>query len=116
MKRNIFLLFIQELTSLPLWVKQVILVYLRKDLASYLSDDLITMEEDKIFHIFRPVISKEGMEELDKKNEEYADDKYGFLYDCANNLSILEMSIERKYSMEDVSKLFMFAYNKKYIK
>ena len=44
MKRNIFLLFIQELTSLPLWVKQVILVYLRKDLESYGSDDLITMD------------------------------------------------------------------------
>lgn len=116
MKRNIFLLFIQELTSLPLWVKQVILVYLRKDLKSYLSDDLITMDEDKIFHIFRPVISKLGMEELDKKNEEYSEDIYGFLYDCANNLSILEMSIEKKYSMEDISKLFMFAYNKKYIK
>ena len=74
------------------------------------------MDEDKIFHIFRPVISKDGMEELDKKNEEYSEDKYSFLYDCANNLSILEMSIERKYSMEDISKLFMFAYNKKYIK
>lgn len=116
MKRNIFLLFIQELTSLPLWVKQVILVYLRKDLESYLSDDLITMDEGKIFHIFRPVISKDGMEELDKKNEEHSDDIYGFLYDSANNLSILEMSIENKYSMEDISKLFMFAYNKKYIK
>ena len=69
MKRNIFLLFIQELTSLPLWVKQVILVYLRKDLESYLSDDLITMDESKIFHIYRPTISKFGMEELDKKNE-----------------------------------------------
>ena len=116
MKRNIFLLFIQELTSLPLWVKQVILVYLRKDLESYLSDDLITMDEDKIFHIYRPTISKMGMEELDKKNEEYSDDIYSFLYDCANNLSILEMSIEKKYSMEDISKLFMFAYNNKYIK
>ena len=102
MKRNIFLLFIQELTSLPLWVKQVILVYLRKDLESYLSDDLITMDEDKIFHIYRPTISKIGMEELDKKNEEYSDDIYSFLYDCANNLSILEMSIEKKYSMEDI--------------
>lgn len=116
MKRNIFLLFIQELTSLPLWVKQVILVYLRKDLESYLSDDLITMDEDNIFHIYRPTISKMGMEELDKKNEEYSDDIYSFLYDCANNLSILEMSIEKKYSMEDISKLFMFAYNNKYIK
>ena len=116
MKRNIFLLFIQELTSLPLWVKQVILVYLRKDLESYLSDDLITMDEDRIFHIYRPTISKMGMEELDKKNEEYSDDIYSFLYDCANNLSILEMSIEKKYSMEDISKLFMFAYNNKYIK
>ena len=116
MKRNIFLLFIQELTSLPLWVKQVILVYLRKDLESYLSDDLITMDEDKIFHIYRPTISKAGMEELDKKNEEHSKDMYGFLYDCANNLSILEMSIENKYSMEDISKLFMFSYNHQYIK
>ena len=69
MKRNIFLLFIQELLGLPLWVKQVILVYLRKDLASYLSDDLITTDEEKIFHIYRPTISRLGMEELDKKNE-----------------------------------------------
>ncbi len=116
MKRNIFLLFIQELTSLPLWVKQVILVYLKKDLASYLSEDLITMDEDKVFHIYRPTISKLGMDELDKKDCEYSDEIYNFLYDCANNLSILEMSIEKKYSMEDISKLFMFAYNKKYIK
>lgn len=116
MKRNIFLLFIQELTSLPLWVKQVILVYLKKDLISYMSDDLIMMDEEKIFHIFRPTISKLGMDELDKKNEEHSDEVYAFLYDCANNLSILEMSIEKKYSMEDVSKLFMFSYKHKYIK
>jgi len=116
MKRNIFLLFIQELLGLPLWVKQVILVYLRKDLASYLSDDLITTDEEKIFHIYRPTISRLGMEELDKKNEEHDEELYSFLYDCANNLSILEISIEKKYSMEDVSKLFMFAYRKKYIK
>ena len=116
MKRNIFLLFIQELISLPLWVKQVILVYLKQDLRTYLSDDLITMDEDKVFHIFRPTISKLGMDELDKKNEEHNKEVYDFLYDCANNLSILEMSIEKKYSMEDISKLFMFAYNKKYIK
>ncbi len=116
MKRNIFLLFIQELTSLPLWVKQVILVYLKQDLRTYLSDDLITMDEDKVFHIFRPTISKLGMDELDKKNEEHNQEVYDFLYDCANNLSILEMSIEKKYSMEDISKLFMFCYNKQYIK
>jgi len=116
MKRNIFLLFIQELTSFPLWVKQVILYYLRKDLESYLSDDLITTDEDKIFHIFRPMISKAGMEELDKKNEEHDEGIYKFLFDCANNLSILEISIEEKYSMEDISKLFTFCYSKEYIK
>ena len=116
MKRNIFLLFIQELISLPLWVKQVILVYLKKDLKNYLSDDLITTDEEKIFHIFRPMISKAGMEELDKKNEELEEKYYNFLNDCANNLSILEMSIENKFSMEDISKLFMFAYNRGYVK
>lgn len=116
MKRNIFLLFIQELTSLPLWVKQVILVYLRKDLKSYLSDDLVTMDEEEIFHIYRPAISKIGMDELDKKDNEHDDMIYNFLYDCANNLSILEMSIENKYSMEDISKLFIFCYNRKYLK
>ena len=116
MKRNIFLLFIQELTSLPLWVKQVILVYLRKDLKSYLSDDLVTMDEEQIFHIYRPVISKIGMDELDKKNNEHDDSIYSFLYDCANNLSILEMSIEKKYSMEDISKLFVFCYKNNYLK
>lgn len=116
MKRNIFLLFIQELISLPLWVKQVILVYLRKDLKSYLSDDLVTMDEEQIFHIYRPVISKIGMDELDKKNNEHDDSIYSFLYDCANNLSILEMSIEKKYSMEDISKLFVFCYKNNYLK
>lgn len=116
MKRNIFLLFIQELISLPLWVKQVILVYLRKDLKSYLSDDLVTMDEEQIFHIYRPTISKIGMDELDKKNNEHDDSIYSFLYDCANNLSILEMSIEKKYSMEDISKLFVFCYKNNYLK
>lgn len=116
MKRNIFLLFIQELTSLPLWVKQVILVYLRKDLKSYLSDDLVTMDEEKIFHIFRPIITKKGMEELDKKDNEHSNEIYSFLYDCANNLSILEMSIENKYSMEEISKLFVFCYKHAYLK
>jgi len=81
MKRNIFLLFIQELISLPLWVKQVILVYLKKDLKNYLSDDLITTDEEKIFHIFRPMISKAGMEELDKKDEELEEKYYNFLND-----------------------------------
>src|SRR5574344_507870 len=56
------------------------------------------------------------MEELDKKNEEYNEDIYKFLFNCPNNLSILEMSIQEKYSIEDISKFFTFCYSKKYIK
>lgn len=114
--KNILALFIDKLLAFPLWVKQVIFLRLNQDLASSLSDDFISRQEDSLFHLYVPILTFAGRTELIEKKDGLDNNIYNFLSSVADGLSILEISMNNFWTLEEIAKYFIFCLEQNYIK
>ena len=92
----------------PLWIKKTIFLNLSKDLNDYLSDEFLDVKEGELFHVYKPVLSEQGQNELLTKESKYDESIYSFLSCCTKGMSLIEIAIENNLTMEEVSKAFMF--------
>ena len=79
-----------------------------KDLQSYLTNEFLDVQEGDLFHVYKPSLSELGQNELLTKESKYDESIYTFLNCCAKGMSLIEIAIENNFTMEEVSKAFMF--------
>ncbi len=108
MSKSLFIGFMEKILCFPLWIKQTIFLNLSKDLNSYLSNEFLDVEEDELFHIYKPNLSEFGQTELLTKESKFDESIYSFLNCCAKGMSLIEIAIENSFTMEEVSKAFTF--------
>ena len=108
MSKSLFVGFMEKMLCFPLWIKQTIFLNLSKDLNTYLSNEFLDVEEDDLFHVYKPVLSEMGQTELLTKESNFDESIYSFLNCCAKGMSLIEIAIENNFTMEEVSKAFMF--------
>ena len=108
MDKSLFIGFMEKLLAFPLWIKQTIFLELSKDLNNYLSNEFLDVEEGELFHIYKPELSELGQTELLTKSSQFDESIYSFLNCCAKGMSLIEISIENNFTMEEVSKAFTF--------
>lgn len=116
MSKNILKLFLEKLLSFPLWVKQIIYLRLYQNLALSLSEDFIEVKEENIFHLYIPVLSFLGKTELTERKGGYDDNIYSFLANVSEGLSILEVSLNNFWTMEEIARYFIFCLEQNLIK
>lgn len=115
MKKNLFELFIDKILSFPLWVKQIIYVRLAVDMKRNLCEEFIRTNVSKILALYSPTLTFEGRTELAEHNLGWDSNIYNFLQYCADDFTILDISISSYFSMEEVSKYFIFCLEQGYI-
>ena len=108
MSKSLFVGFMEKMLCFPLWIKQTIFLNLSKDLNTYLSNEFLDVEEDELFHVYKPVLSEMGQTELLTKESNFDESIYSFLNCCAKGMSLIEIAIENNFTMEEVSKAFTF--------
>lgn len=108
MSKSLYVGFMEKLLAFPLWIKQSIFLDLSKDLNTYLSNEFLDVEEGELFHVYRPALSELGNNELMTHESKFDESIYTFLNCCANGRSLIEIAIENSFTMEEVSKAFMF--------
>jgi hypothetical protein len=81
---------------------------LSKDLTTYLSNEFLDVEEDQIFHVYKPALSEMGQNELLTKESKFDDSIYSFMNCCSKGMSLIEIAIENNFTMEEVAKAFTF--------
>ena len=108
MSKSLFLGFMERMLAFPLWIKQIIFLNLSKDLVNYLSNEFLDVQEGELFHIYKPVLSEQGQNELLTKESKFDDSIYSFLNCCSKGMSLIEIAIENNFTMEEVSKAFTF--------
>ena len=108
MSKSLFINYIDKLISFPLWIKQTIFLQLSADLENYLSNEFLDVKEDELFHVYKPVLSELGQEELLTKESKFDESIYSFLNCCSKGMSLIEIAIENNFTMEEVSKAFTF--------
>ncbi len=108
MTKSLFIGFMEKMLGFPLWIKQTIFLNLSKDLNDYLSDEFLDVKEGELFHVYKPILSEQGQNELLTKESKYDESIYSFLNCCTKGMSLIEIAIENNLTMEEVSKAFMF--------
>ena len=108
MNKSLFIDFMEKMLAFPLWIKQTIFLNLSKDLNTYLSNEFLDVEEDELFHVYKPNLSEMGQNELLTKESNFDESIYSFLNCCAKGMSLTEIAIENNFTMEEVSKAFTF--------
>lgn len=113
MTKSLFIDFMEKMLAFPLWIKQTIFLNLSNDLTTYLSNEFLDVQEGDLFHIYRPTLSDLGQNELLTKESKYDEMIYSFLNSCSKGMSLVEIAIEGNYTMEELSKAFMFCKTSK---
>lgn len=108
MSKSLYVDFMEKLLVFPLWIKQTIFLDLSKDLMNYLSNEFLDVEEDELFHVYKPELSELGQNELFTKESKFDESIYSFLNCCSRGMSLIEIAIENNFTMEEVSKAFTF--------
>lgn len=116
MAKNIFSVFLDKLTGFPLWVKQIVFLHLYQDLTQYLSEDFINTSEEDTFHLYVPVLTFVGRNEMIDRKQGCDINVYTFMANTHDGLNMLEISMNNFWTMEEVAKCFMFCLEKEYVK
>jgi hypothetical protein len=114
--KNIFTVFLDKLMGFPLWVKQIIFLHLYQNLAKYLSEDFIKATEEDTFHVYVPILTFAGRNEMIDRKQGCDINIYNFLANAHDGLSMLEISMNNFWTMEEVAKNYMFCLEKEYVK
>ena len=108
MSKSLFIDYMDKMKSFPLWIKQTIFLDLSTDLETYLSNEFLDVKEDELFHVYKPVLSELGQDELLTKESKFDESIYSFLTCCSKGMSLIEIAIENNFTMEEVAKAFTF--------
>lgn len=109
MKKNILNSFIEKLKEFPLWIKQVIFMYLYQDLSKDISDDFINRKKEDLIDLYVPVLSYIGKTELEERAKGLEPNIYGFLECVDEGMSIMEVALNNFWTLEEVCKYFLTA-------
>ena len=116
LKKNILNAFIEKLKAFPLWIKQVIFLYLYKDLREATSDDFIETNEEDMLNLFVPTLSYVGRTELEERAKGFEPNLYTFLECVESEMSLLEIALNNFWTLEETSKHFLAAVDADLIK
>lgn len=108
MSKSLFVDYMEKMFAFPLWIKQTIFMTLSRDLSTYLSNEFLDVEEDQIFHVYKPALSEMGQNELLTKESNFDESIYSFMNCCSKGMSLIEIAIENNFTMEEVAKAFTF--------
>ncbi len=116
MKQNIFNLFLDKILNVPLWIKQVIYLKLEQEMKEMACDNFLREHSGDIFSTFIPTLTFKGKTELTEHKCGLDNNIYNFLQGCANEYSMLEISVNTFLSMEEVAKYYELCLEQNFIK
>lgn len=116
LKKNLLNAFIEKLKAFPLWIKQVIYLYLYQDLKEATSDDFIETNEADMINLFVPALSYVGRTELEERAKGFEPNLYTFLECAESEMSLLEVALNHFWTLEETCKQFLAAVDADLIK
>ena len=116
MKQNIFNLFLDKVFNVPFWIKQVMYLKLAAEMRDKACEEFLRNHNDELFSTFFPTLTFKGKTELIERKCGLDNNIYNFLQACANEYSMLEISINTFLSMEEVAKYYELCLEQNFIK
>lgn len=115
MKKNKFAQLNQKISDFPLWIKEVLYVNIKKNMISLVGIDGIVQSEEDLFQYACPKLTYKGRTELVNRTKKHSQALYLFLSFLDKDYSIIEIMLEKTWTMEEVAKLYMMAFELEYV-
>lgn len=108
--------FISDLLLLPIWIKQLLYVYLRYKLEEELTPQYLNSYEiEDIFQLHKSILTYKGKKELETKSLDLSNNHYIFLQDSLEGMTIAELTIKNNWNLFEVSNIFIDCLDKEFI-
>ncbi len=104
---NLYAEFTEKILNLPLWVKEITYFLLKQNLKTTLPCSNIEVNEEDLYQYLCPEITYAGKKECERlKIEEPDSNMYQFLNCLMNNLSIVEITLNNAWTLEETSQIY----------
>ncbi len=100
-------IFIENINSLPIWVKQVVTKVVMHDLDVKLQDFSNLCEADVLLQNLIPALSFKGKQELKTRSLKLSDAHYIFLQELLEENDFFEITVKNSWSFADTAKIFV---------
>lgn len=111
-KKNVFKSLIQGFLNMPLWIKQVVYLELKEEFENNpTKKSLNVIKRDDCLQIYVPKLTFKGKSEIETKAKRLQPVIYKFLEDVAEELSVIEISLNNGWSLAETSLCFVVAMN-----
>jgi hypothetical protein len=105
-----FRAFLQEIFSLPVWIKQIIYLELKEQLESSAIKACMNLsKKEDCLQLYIPKLTYSGKKELETKSKKLSAETYVFLECAYQNISIMDIAIKNNWNLCECSKYFLEA-------
>ena len=115
-KKNLFSSFIDKFISLPLWLKEVLFVHLREDIAKHTLDENNTnIRKEDLFQYYVPAMTYIGKKELMDRAGGHSQNLYKFLSSALQGNNMAEITLNNYWTLEEAAILNIEAIEKEFV-
>lgn len=108
--KDIFKFLINELFNLPIWIKHIIYLELKKELETpSIKNYLNFLTKENCLQLYIPKLTYAGKNEIEKRTGKYSQNVYNILEGAFEKFSIVEISIANNWNLVECSKYFLEA-------
>ena len=115
MKADSFKIFITKILALPIWVKQIIHYKIREDLIRNFKNQKVDVNPIYLFQSFKARITYSGKIEIEQRNNMHEEALYTFLNAIKEEKSIIDITLDCFFTLEECAKLYLTALRNEYI-
>lgn len=114
--QKIFKTFIQEIFTLPVWIKQIIYMELKEQFENSSMKSCIDIaKKDNCLQLYIPNLTYTGKKELEHKTKNLSESAYIFLECVYQNISIIEIAIKNNWNLCECSNYFLEAIESDFV-
>ena len=109
-RQNTFKTFIQEIFSLPVWIKQIIYMELKEQLeCSSMKSCMDTAKKDNCLQLYVPKLTYTGKKELEHRTKNLSENTCIFLECVSQQISVIEIAVKNNWNLCECSNYFLEA-------
>lgn len=114
--KNLYAEFTEKILNLPLWVKEITYFLLKQNLKKTLPCSNIDVNEEDLYQYLCPEITYAGKKECERlKMEDPNSNLYKFLSSLQENLSIIEITLNNAWTLEETSQIYYNCIDDQYV-
>ena len=113
---NKFSQFMSDLLLMPIWIKQLMYVYLKYKLEEELTPQYLnSFDIGDIFQLHKTILTYKGKRELESPALNLPKIYYTFLQDATDSLTIAESTIKNDWNLYEISNIFLDCMDKELV-